>query len=273
MIVLALLLLLSVQPLLSQQLFASRCAACHGEDARGTAKGPGLAMNPRVAEQSVEQLRAYLERGNPGAGMPSFADLPADDLDTLARYLRRINVDTILGPVTAPGAHPQNHLGRAATRRLAHLQRQRLGQSLQSAQTDQHRECVLAEVEMGLPHFVLRPGDDAARSGRRALRHGSEPGLRARRAHRQCALALFASAPAPGMVGDARLGTNRGVAILRDKVFFVTDNAHLLALDRATGKLLWETAMAPDRRASALRRHHGAAHRQRYGHRRCRRRR
>src|ERR1017187_476601 len=47
-----------------------------------------------------------------------------------------------------------------------------------------------------------------------------------------------------GMVGDARLGTNRGVAILRDKVFFVTDNAHLLALDRASGKLLWETPMA-----------------------------
>ena len=49
-----------------------------------------------------------------------------------------------------------------------------------------------------------------------------------------------------GMVGDAKLGTNRGVAILRDKVFFVTDNAHLLALDRATGKLLWETPMADE---------------------------
>jgi len=49
-----------------------------------------------------------------------------------------------------------------------------------------------------------------------------------------------------GMVGDARLGTNRGVALLRDKVFFVTDNAHLLALDRATGKLLWDIPMAPE---------------------------
>ena len=101
MILLALLLFLSAQELRPQQLFAKRCAACHGEDARGTAKGPGLAMNPRVAEQSAEQLRAYLERGNPGAGMPSFADLPADDLSTLARYLRRLNVKTIVGPVTA----------------------------------------------------------------------------------------------------------------------------------------------------------------------------
>jgi alcohol dehydrogenase (cytochrome c) len=47
-----------------------------------------------------------------------------------------------------------------------------------------------------------------------------------------------------GMVGDARLGTNRGVAILGNKVYFVTDNAQLLALDRADGKLLWETGLA-----------------------------
>jgi hypothetical protein len=54
-------------------------------------------MNPRVAAQSVEQLRAYLQGGNPGAGMPAFADLPADDLLALARYLRRIKVETIIG--------------------------------------------------------------------------------------------------------------------------------------------------------------------------------
>ncbi len=69
-------------------------------DARGTAKGPGLALNPRVAEQSADQLRAYLEHGNVGAGMPSFSDLPAKDLVALTRYLRRLNVETIVGPVT-----------------------------------------------------------------------------------------------------------------------------------------------------------------------------
>ena len=39
----------------------------------------------------------------------------------------------------------------------------------------------------------------------------------------------------PGIVSDASLGTNRGVAILGDKVFMVTDNAHLIALHRVTG--------------------------------------
>jgi PQQ-dependent dehydrogenase (methanol/ethanol family) len=48
-----------------------------------------------------------------------------------------------------------------------------------------------------------------------------------------------------GMVGDASLGTNRGMAILGDKVFMVTDNAHLVALNQTTGKLVWEAAM-PD---------------------------
>jgi PQQ-dependent dehydrogenase (methanol/ethanol family) len=49
----------------------------------------------------------------------------------------------------------------------------------------------------------------------------------------------------PGIVSDASLGTNRGVAILGDKVFMATDNAHLIALHRVTGRLLWEVVM-PD---------------------------
>ncbi|MFN7936096.1 MAG: PQQ-binding-like beta-propeller repeat protein [Bryobacteraceae bacterium] len=43
--------------------------------------------------------------------------------------------------------------------------------------------------------------------------------------------------------GDPAKGTNRGVAVLGDRVFLVTDNAHLLALHRVTGQLLWETAI------------------------------
>lgn len=49
--------------------------------------------------------------------------------------------------------------------------------------------------------------------------------------------------PTPGLVGDASVGTNRGAAILGDKIFVVTDNAHLLALNRVTGKIMWEIVM------------------------------
>ena len=44
--------------------------------------------------------------------------------------------------------------------------------------------------------------------------------------------------------GDASGGINRGVAVLGDRVFMVTDNAHLIALHRLTGALLWDTQMA-----------------------------
>jgi PQQ-dependent dehydrogenase (methanol/ethanol family) len=46
-----------------------------------------------------------------------------------------------------------------------------------------------------------------------------------------------------GLIGDASLGTNRGVAILGDKVFMATDNAHLLAINRTTGALVWDVYM------------------------------
>ena len=47
-----------------------------------------------------------------------------------------------------------------------------------------------------------------------------------------------------GLSGDAAGGINRGVAVLGDRVFMVTDNAHLIALHRLTGALLWDTQMA-----------------------------
>jgi len=51
----------------------------------------------------------------------------------------------------------------------------------------------------------------------------------------------------PGLAGDAASGINRGVAVLGDRVFMVTDNAHVIALDRRTGQLLWDVEMADAR--------------------------
>ena len=48
-----------------------------------------------------------------------------------------------------------------------------------------------------------------------------------------------------GLVGNARSpGNNRSVSVAGDRVFMQTDNAHLLALNRFTGAVLWETEMA-----------------------------
>jgi alcohol dehydrogenase (cytochrome c) len=49
--------------------------------------------------------------------------------------------------------------------------------------------------------------------------------------------------PTPGLLGEASGGANRGVAIDGDRLFMMTDNAHLLAMNKNTGKLLWDIAM------------------------------
>ena len=55
-----------------------------------------------------------------------------------------------------------------------------------------------------------------------------------------------------GVIGDAGTAINRGVAVLGDRVFMVTDHAHLIALNRFTGQLLWDSEMAD------YRKHYGA---------------
>jgi PQQ-dependent dehydrogenase (methanol/ethanol family) len=82
---------------------------------------------------------------------------------------------------------------------------------------------------------------------------GIEPGGLKEANTQNCSLAQdvdfwkFSRPPTPGLVGDASVGTNRGVAILDDKIFMVTDNAHLLALNRLTGSLVWDVVMPEEK--------------------------
>jgi PQQ-dependent dehydrogenase (methanol/ethanol family) len=235
-------LLCSAGALFAQEPFAKHCSGCHGAEARGTAQGPGLAANPRVAEQSVEQLRAYLERGNPGAGMPSFADLPGDDLASLAKYLRRLNVDTIVTPASMrkiTWGPPQpgdwfTYNGDDSGNRYS---------PLRQIDTSNVASLKLKWV-FPLSYFGLETTPLAADGVLYVTGPNQVYALDALNGN---PLWQYSRPASTGLTGDARLGTNRGVAVLRDKVFFVTDNAHLLALDRATGKLVWEKPMADER--------------------------
>ncbi len=51
-----------------------------------------------------------------------------------------------------------------------------------------------------------------------------------------------------GLVDDASGHLNRGVALLGDRLFMETDNAHLLCLDARSGDQLWDVAYAPGNR-------------------------
>jgi alcohol dehydrogenase (cytochrome c) len=48
----------------------------------------------------------------------------------------------------------------------------------------------------------------------------------------------------PRTTGVSGGGANRGVAVAGDRVFMMTDHAHVIALDRFTGALLWDTTLA-----------------------------
>jgi alcohol dehydrogenase (cytochrome c) len=54
----------------------------------------------------------------------------------------------------------------------------------------------------------------------------------------------FRTPRTPGLLSEAGGGANRGVAVAGTRVFMVTDNSHLLALDRGTGRKLWDVTMA-----------------------------
>jgi len=225
----------------AQTPFAARCAPCHGEDAHGTAQAPGLAANPRIAVQTLDQLSTYLEHGNPAAGMPAFADLSAADRTALARYLLRLNKDTPIVPtVTAPprrttwpSAQPgdwRTYNGSDSGNRYSVL--------------DQIRTTNVAGLHLKWVFPLSYFGLETTPIYADGVLYVTGPNqVVALDAATGAQLWEYSRPRSRGLTGDASLGTNRGVAIRAGSVFFVTDNAHLLALDRSTGALLWDKPM------------------------------
>lgn len=66
------------------------CAACHGENASGTDRGPNLIDTRSLRSSSEADIRRVIEMGTKG-GMPAFSRLKADDLTALTRLVRGWN--------------------------------------------------------------------------------------------------------------------------------------------------------------------------------------
>ncbi|HVN06850.1 MAG TPA: PQQ-binding-like beta-propeller repeat protein, partial [Bryobacteraceae bacterium] len=233
--------LLSVQLLAGatgQQIFKSHCAGCHGGDARGSGKGPGLAANPRLAGQSAEQLQALIRRGFPDSGMPPI-DLPAAELAAVAGYVRSLNLQAAAANlptrprITWHAPQPGDWLtynGNLNGNRYSEL-----------SQIHTHNVAALRlQWIYTIPYFGLETTPIEA-DGVMYVTGANQ--VSAIDALTGAELWKYSRPPTHGLDGDAALGTNRGAAIREDRVFFVTDNAHLVALDRATGELVWEKAM------------------------------
>ena len=198
-----------------------------------------------MAEQSVDQLSAFLERGNVAAGMPSFADLPAADRRALADYLLSLNVGLVIRPaivaeasrnVTWGPAQPGDWLtynGNDSGNRFSPLK-----QINTSNVSSLKLKWIFPMQAFGLETTPLAADGVLYVTGPNQVY--------ALEALTGAPLWHYSRPPSDEVQGDAKLGTNRGVAILRDKVFFITDNARLLALDRGNGRLLWDIPLAPD---------------------------
>ena len=137
--------------------------------------------------------------------------------------------------------------------RLAELRPGLRGDALQPAQPDQR-----GQRQGAGPGVVVRPriharrGGDAAGGGRHHVRDRLvERRARRRRAHRQAALDLRSRRcrAKPGYKGCCDV-VNRGVALYQGKVFVGAYDGRLIALDAATGAVVWEKDTIIDRSRS-----------------------
>jgi mono/diheme cytochrome c family protein len=72
------------------KLFSQHCVACHGADAQGTTRAPGL-QTASVQAMSDDALVRFLTDGNLRKGMPSWSRLPEERRWQLTHYLKSLS--------------------------------------------------------------------------------------------------------------------------------------------------------------------------------------
>jgi alcohol dehydrogenase (cytochrome c) len=267
--------LVSVAPLLAQPgagraAFERTCARCHGADGNGGEMGPPIAR--RLGAFDDAQLTALIRTGRPEKGMPPSV-IEAPELATLLRFLRVLARDvppivrktvqttdgrTLEGQVLGEGFEDLQLL---TDDKRVHLFR-RDGARVRPVTSETpwptyngdpggNRHTTLTQIDKSnvarlAPRWLFTLPDAGnlqvtpvvvdgimyvtARNECRALDAGSG---------RQ--IWQFKRSPTQGVAGG---NANRGVAVAGSRVFLMTDHAHLIALDRFTGELKWDTPLA-----------------------------
>jgi alcohol dehydrogenase (cytochrome c) len=254
--------------------FVSRCAGCHGTDGNGGELGP--AITNRVTMRNDQDLTAVIHDGIPAAGMPSFAMLTASESSDLVRYLRTlpprdgsllprvsltINGRTLTGITLNQTRSDMQVLGDEGK---IHLLRKTDGgyRSVTSQSdwpsyngtTSGSRYSALAQIDRSnIARMVPRWMFSLQNTPRLQVTPVVVEGVMYVTSANEC-YALDAGSGreiwhyqrprTKGLIGNAAGGINRGVGVAGDRVFMVTDHAHVIALNRHTGALLWDTEMA-----------------------------
>jgi alcohol dehydrogenase (cytochrome c) len=214
--------------------FAARCAQCHGADGAGGERGPDVTKPKRVRTEA--ELREFIRTGVPNAGMPPL-NLPIREMDAVAAFTASLTARGQEAAAALPVAKgpsrdwPTYHGDASGNRHSPLAEITAANVSRLAARwmftVPGARRLEVTPVVIGAVMYVTYVNEAYAldaRSGK-TLWHFERPRTQ-------------------GVIGDAGSGINRGVAVREDRLFLVTDHAHLLALDRTNGKLLWDTTMA-----------------------------
>ena len=276
--VLALGVALAQNPDAGRSLYEGRCARCHGGNATGGESGPNITA--QITARNDADLAAFLRQGRPASGMPAF-ELTAQEMNGLVQFLRTLGSPI---PRNAPAAAVRRRVqttdgqaleGQVLSEGMLDLQLRTDDKRIRLLRKVGERYRMVTS-QADWPTYHGDPGGnrytkltqiDKSNVGRLApkwifpLPNVSQientpvvvEGIMYVSSANEC-YALDAGSGrliwhyqrqrTKGLAGNAAIGFNRGVASAGDRIFMLTDNAHMIALNRFNGELLWETEMA-----------------------------
>jgi alcohol dehydrogenase (cytochrome c) len=254
--------------------FENACARCHGADGNGGERGPAIVR--RLALRDDEALAALVRDGLPAAGMPAF-QVPEAEMRALVAFLRtlrpsrgrepaRITVETTDGRMLQGLVMNQTtvdvqllsddhrlHLLRRVGKRYRPVTSQ-ADWPTYHGQLGGNRYTTLDQIDRTnvarlAPRWTYALGDTSRLEVTPVVVDGIMYVTSANECHALDAgngrrIWEYRRPRTKGLAGDAASGINRGVAVAAGRVFMVTDHAHVIALDRFTGALLWDVEMA-----------------------------
>ncbi len=260
--------------------FQNRCAICHGTDANGGEHAPSILA--QVQSKSEAELTTVLREGVPVRGMPAFNELPETEMRGLVSFLKTLAPPRGRGgrgfvtrtKVQLTDGKSLEGVSIGSTSRDVQLRTDDQRIHLLRKSGEQYRE-VTSQVDWSSYHGLLSGNrhspmsqidksnvaglalkwvfalPNAARlQGTPQVYQGimyvtNTNTVIALDAGTGTRLWQFTRPATPGLVGNARSpGNNRSVSVAGDRVFMQTDSAHLIALNRFTGQVLWDTEMA-----------------------------
>jgi alcohol dehydrogenase (cytochrome c) len=259
-----------------RQVFASRCATCHGTEGGGGELGPSILG--RVPLRNDAELEAVVREGLPGAGMPAFPNLSKAEAGDLVAFLRTLKPRAGTGPqrttVTRDDGRAiagvilnrsEGEMQLLGDDRALHLLREttggryrevtsQTGWATYNGQPTGNRYSALTQITPAnagrmAPRWVFTLPNAAQLQVTPLVVDGvmyvtAANDLYALDAGSGRQIWNYRRPRTRGLGGVAARGVNRGVAVSGDRLFMTTDHAHLIAINRATGALLWETPMA-----------------------------